>query len=333
MNNQTQSATRTPPATARRQLRRLIVYGNPEKAGVEQALAKLLPWCQRNGARLIVSSDIEHYLKGNPHATGDAYETYTVEGNHEGLFNGHDDALLVTLGGDGTLIHAIRNFWPIQVPVMGVNLGQLGFNASVEPAQMISTIEAWQEGRAQSSLRMMIHVQWVREGRVHGESGAMNDVVLAKKSDSRLIHLTLRQQNEVISCFAADGLIVASPTGATAYNLTAGGPIVHPAMQALIATGICPHTLAHRPVILPPYPPLTLQFEPRQQCTQAMLWIDGQESWPIEKDDSVILQAQKQALELVTCPNTAYYAMLRRKLHWGGELECPPLGDPIENLE
>ena len=215
----------------------------------------------------------------------------------------------------------MRRFWPLTAPVIGVNLGQIGFNASVEPDHLCEVIELWEKGQATVSERMVLRVQLERGGRIEHESVALNDVVLAKRSETRMIHVMLRQGNELVSSFGADGLIVSTPTGSTAYNLSAGGPIVHPAMELLIATAICPHSLSARPVVLPPDPPVTLQFVPRHDTGEAMVWIDGQEGWPIAPGDRVTLKATDSPLRLVTSPETRYFERLRQKLLWNGDVK------------
>ena len=320
---QSDSARRGPRA-----LDRLVVFGHPEKPGIEAALNQLIGWARTKGFGLAVTRDLDRVLN-----TGGANgpRSHEVFGNEPGdLPRPNDDerVMLVCLGGDGTLIYAVRHYWPLHMPILPVNMGQLGFNASIEPERICSAIQQWLEGRARLSERMALRVSWMRQGELLRRSLAVNEVVLSKQSEARLIHLMLRQGPEIISAFAADGLIVATPTGSTAYNLSAGGPLVHPDMRVLIATGICPHTLAARPVVLLPDPPLTMEFEPRHVRDQAMLWIDGQESWPIVRGDPVMIESERRCFGLVTEEEHRYFSRLRRKLHWSGDVL--PL---IENTE
>jgi NAD+ kinase len=171
---------------------------------------------------------------------------------------------------------------------------------------------------------MTVRVRWMRGGQVMAETMAMNDVVLLKEYESRMIHFTMRQGETLLSSFAADGLILSTPTGATAYNLSAGGPIVYPTMQLLIATAICPHTLTARPMILPPTPAVNMEFKMRHASDRGQLWIDGQVRWPIAEGDVIAVEADPQPLRLIVSDSSQYFATLRRKLCWSGEPPARP---------
>lgn len=299
----------------------LVVYGHPRKSGVGSIIAKLADWCNERGHMLSIDDQLCHLVETIASQTKQPFFTYDGENPNINPFKPSRDCLLICLGGDGTLIHAVRRFWPLTAPVIGVNLGQIGFNASVEPDRLCEVIDLHAKGEAAMSERMVLRVQLERDGQVAAESIALNDVVLAKRSETRMIHVTLLQGREVVSSFGADGLIVSTPTGSTAYNLSAGGPIVHPAMELLIATAICPHSLSARPVVLPPDPPVTLQFVPRHDTGEAMVWIDGQEGWPMGPGDQVTLKATDSPLRLVTSPEMRYFERLRQKLLWNGDVK------------
>jgi NAD+ kinase len=166
---------------------------------------------------------------------------------------------------------------------------------------------------------MTIRVKWLREGQTLAESVAVNDVVLVKQYEARMIRFILKQGPSELASFAADGLIVATPTGSTAYNLSAGGPIVYPELRTLVVTAVCPHTLSSRPMILPPDPPVVMQFVLRRRRDQAMLWIDGQEHWPIAEGDQVSVQADPWPLRLISNGAEHYFTILRDNLSWSGE--------------
>ena len=302
-----------------RKTARIVVYGNPDKKRLPAILCDLAMWVEGNGLRLSVAREISPALEPPSSCPVKNFQVYQDEDPRDRIFDDHRQGLLVSLGGDGTLIRAVRRFWPLEVPVLSVNLGSLGFNASVEPERVIQALEAWRQGASEISERMAIQVSWVREGQVLAESMAVNDVVLVKHYEARMIHFILSQGEHQLTAFAADGLIVATPTGSTAYNLSAGGPIVYPSLQALIATAICPHTLAARPMILPPSPPVVMEFTLRHSRDQAMLWLDGQERWPIIQGDRVVIEAAKVPLRLISHGAGQYFATLRRKLCWSGE--------------
>lgn len=312
---------RTSPPTAR-----LIVYGNPAKPGLPPVLGALVQWARARHAALSLAADLAALLPEAEHP-GPCFSVYGEAEARAQLEEAEQaagaapapPALLVSLGGDGTLMRAVHQFWPFTAPVLSVNLGSLGFNASVEPAQITQALDDWAEGRAQTSPRMVIRVRWRREGQTLAETIAVNDVVLVKQYEARMIHFSLLQGQNLLSSFAADGLILATPTGSTAYNLSAGGPIVFPTLRALIATAICPHTLAARPMILPASPEVTMEFALRRPRDQAMLWIDGQEHWPMDQGDRVTVEALGEPVRLISSGSGQYFATLRQKLCWSGE--------------
>jgi NAD+ kinase len=298
---------------------RLIVYGNPAKPNIAPVLERLLGWCRERGARLSVSGDLIPLIPGGG-LDDKGFEAYASAHGASCPVREGEQTLLVCLGGDGTLIHAVRRFWPANPPVLPVHLGSLGFNASVEPGQLGEALDAWIEGRVHLSERMLIRVILSDGRQVLADTVAVNDVVLAKRDEARVIHLTLHQDGELISSFTADGLIVSTPTGSTAYNLSAGGPIVYPTIRAMIATAICPHTLADRPVVLPPHPAVSMRFTPHYGVDRAILWVDGQDQYPMSATDVVTLEATAEPLRLVTLPGAQYFTRLRRKLCWSGDL-------------
>lgn len=316
----------SPPAAVAPTTARIVVYGNPEKAGIGTALATLARWAGRHQARLSVARDIAPALEATAGGDGASYDVYEDGSPNGTLFDSLRGNLLVSLGGDGTLIRAVRRFWPLEAPVLSVNLGSLGFNATVEPECLGEALDAWAAGGGQLTERMVVRVRWEREGRTMAETMAMNDVVLLKEHDARMIHFTLSQGGAALSSFAADGLILATPTGSTAYNLSAGGPIAYPTMRMLIATAICPHTLTARPMILPPSPAIYMDFELRHTRDKGLLWIDGQERWPVAEGDRIAVEADPLPLRLVANDTSHFFATLRRKMCWSGEPQVKTTG-------
>lgn len=308
-----------PETGAAERVARIVVYGNPDKARLPEVLRALAGWAGPRGIALSLARDIAQAFDPTQYPPNGGCQVYDEDDPKE-VTNPGQRGLLVSIGGDGTLIRAVRRFWPFQAPVLSVNLGSLGFNASVEPERVEQALDAWEQGQAQISERMAIRVCWLRGGNLLAESVAVNDVVLVKQYEARMIHFALRQGESLLSSFAADGLIVATPTGSTAYNLSAGGPIVYPTLRALVATAICPHTLAARPMILPPAPPVVMEFILRRSRDQAMLWIDGQERWPMEQGDRISVEAAPSPLRLISNGADYYFSTLRRKLCWSGEL-------------
>jgi NAD+ kinase len=302
-------------------LQRLVVHGNPLKPGVTAVLHDLAQWTRAQGIALWIEQSLE------PTATGidrDAVRFFDAPIERAIALPEKAGALILCLGGDGTLLHAVHRLWPLNgTPVMAVNLGSLSFNATVEAGKVTSAIELWQAGQAQIHERLVLDVRIYAGGTLKHSGLAVNDVVLAKRSEARMIHLHLWQDGEQVLEYAGDGIIIATPTGSTAYNLSAGGPILYPSLCAVVATAICPHTLAVRPVILPAQPPLSLEFVPHHGRENSMVYIDGQETKPLDAGDRLEICAAAKPLRLVHLPGTQYFERLREKLLWGGRLYPP----------
>lgn len=296
-------------------LERVIVYANPAKPGVPDVIQKINAWAASRDLTICLTEDLAPIGNDWPRRP----EIYPSANHAESPLRGRGE-LLVCLGGDGTLLHGARRFWPIEAAVLAVNMGSLSFNATVDVEHMTQAIEDWESGRAGISERMVLNVRDLRDGRVVKEAVVLNDAVLSKHTDARLIHVELRQGGELVNAFAADGLIVATPTGSTAYNLSAGGPIVMPTLRVMVVTAICPHTLAARPVILPPTPSVQMQFMPHSGRRQAVVWLDGQEEWPIDPGNVIEIEADPRGLRLITLDSFKYFSRLRQKMSWSGKL-------------
>ncbi len=223
--------------------------------------------------------------------------------------------LLIVLGGDGTLLAASRLDNERGVPILPVNLGGLGFLTSVTLAELYPILEQTLAGKNRTSERVMLEVRVIRGGIPAESHHALNDAVLNKAALARMIDLTLTVNGEFVSDFKADGLIVSTPTGSTAYSLAAGGPIVYPRVSAFLVTPICPHTLTNRPLVVPDTARIEVTFVgPGETVT---LTLDGQVGIAIEPGDRVEIARAKQRLRLVRAPERTYYQILRDKLKWG----------------
>lgn len=296
----------------------IAIYGNPGKDAVPETLRCIVLWARERRVNLFVEAEIAGQLEAS---LARDIETFDGDCSATQLLDGRREGLLVTLGGDGTLLHGIRRLWPFKADVLGVSLGSLSFNASVDAQNVTDAIEEWIEGRSKVSPRLLLRVTHEIDSKPVREAIAVNDVVLAKLSGPRLIHLCLRQGEELVSSFAGDGLILATPTGSTAYNLSAGGPIVYPTLEAFIATAICPHTLTARPVVLPSRPAVTMEFLSDHHGSKARLSIDGQEDWPVEPGEKIRIEICNSPMRLITPSGIRYFARLREKLSWTGDLD------------
>jgi NAD+ kinase len=224
--------------------------------------------------------------------------------------------LLVVLGGDGTLLSAVRALEGCEVPILGVNLGFLGFLTEITLDELYPTLDAVLEGKTGVDGRMVLEASVERRGSPRGTYRVLNDVVVNKGAVARISDVEVRVDGRYLTNYKADGLIVATPTGSTAYSLSAGGPIVDPQLPAILLTPICPHTLTHRPLLLDHT--ATVEIRLVSKNGEVFLSLDGQEGFELQEDDLVrIRQSDRRAL-LVQSPSRDYYQVLRRKLVWGG---------------
>ena len=225
----------------------------------------------------------------------------------------HSD-LLVTFGGDGTL-HSVARHAPKNVPILGVNMGTLGFLTEVRVEEFAEAMERVLAGDYESEERVAFDVTVRGPGRDHRSYRVLNDATINKSALARIIEMRVTVGGEFVSSFRADGLIIATPTGSTAYNLSAGGPIIYPTMGAVVLTPICPHMLTNRPVVLPD----TLEIEigivtPHQEI---FLTLDGQEGLPIAQHDTVCINKSPIPVTLIRMTRKSYFDVLRAKLKWG----------------
>lgn len=223
--------------------------------------------------------------------------------------------LLIVLGGDGTLLAAARVAAPCGVPILPVNLGGLGFLTSVTLEELYPALEHVLEGRHRISERVMLAVELLRGGQVVERQRALNDVVINKGALARMVDLDLHIDGAYVCKYRADGLIVSTPTGSTAYSLSAGGPIVYPAVDAFVITPICPHTLSDRPLVVPDSVTVEVDFEGSDE--PVYLTVDGQIGIELRGGDRVRVTKAPEKLKLVRAPKKTYYELLRSKLKWG----------------
>ena len=229
---------------------------------------------------------------------------------------GRSADLIVVLGGDGTLIHAQSLLHGRPAPILGVNMGSLGFMTEVPQSGLYPALEQVLAGKAEVSERMKLRVHLHRGGRPERalDSEVLNDVVIAKSALSRMAELDARCSGEYVTTYRADGVIVATPTGSTAYSLAANGPIMYPTMRGVIVAPICPHTLTQRPIVMPDDVNIEIFLT---NDTEAYLTLDGQKGQPLKKGDRVQVKQSYNRVLLVRNPNLDYFGILRAKLRWG----------------
>lgn len=223
--------------------------------------------------------------------------------------------LLIVLGGDGTLLAAARQFHEAEIPMLAVNLGGMGFMTSVTVEEAFPLLEIVVAGKHRLSPRMMLKSELVRAGAVIETNQALNDAVITKAALSRILDLDLSVDGSFLGRYRADGLIVSTPTGSTAYSLAAGGPILFPVLQAFVLTPICPHMLTNRPLVLPDSMQIEIDFNELDE--QAYLTLDGQIGHELRRGDHIRISKSAHRVMLVRPQEQTYFKVLRNKLRWG----------------
>ncbi|MDR2808855.1 MAG: NAD(+)/NADH kinase [Spirochaetaceae bacterium] len=223
-----------------------------------------------------------------------------------------DADLAISLGGDGTVLFAARTVAPESIPLLPVNLGKIGFIAAVAPEKWQDVFQEWQAGSASLSYRLMLEVLVERAKKPVFQGVCLNDVVISTNSIS-MINLKLRTDDTELMSYRSDGLILATPTGSTAYSLSAGGPIVDPELDALTINPICPFGLANRPMLVPAERVVTVQIEHRQRA-EVLLTLDGQIIEPLEPDDCLFVRKAPYKVQLIGSNRAAFYRAIHTKL-------------------
>ena len=221
---------------------------------------------------------------------------------------------LIVLGGDGTLLAAARAMGANQVPILAVNLGGLGFLTSVTLDELYPVLEKVLAGTANLSGRMMLQAEILHDGKTSDKQIALNDAVANKAALARMLDFDVHVDGHHVGRYRADGLIVATPTGSTAYSLAAGGPIIHPDLDAFVITPICPHMLTNRPLVVPDTAKVELDFAPSHE--PVYLTMDGQIGFQLDAKDRVVITKSQHKVQVVKPPTMTYYEILRSKLRW-----------------
>jgi NAD+ kinase len=271
-------------------------------------LREVVEWLEGRGITTVLDSDTAELL-GTP--------THSTVASRDELPRLVD--LIVVLGGDGTLLAVADRVGTAgtDIPILGVNFGRLGFLTEVALPEMLPALEAVLAGTAPIQTRAMLRARMYRGDALFSEHIVLNDVVVTKGTISRLIYLAVFVDGVFVSDAKADGLIIASPTVSTAYNLAAGGPIVHPDVDALLMTPIAPHTLGNRPIVLPGRSTITVRPADDSAKDEMFVTFDGQTGFTFSHGDEVVVTRCEHSLRLVGSTTRGYYDTLRQKLHWG----------------
>lgn len=262
------------------------------------------------------AGELSEWLAGRGvELAGEPYRGSGKPGNDEPFPLASASDLIVVLGGDGTMISTARLIGDAEVLVLGINYGSLGYLTDFLIEEMYSALEAIFEGRFEIDSRVMLSVEHSRNSEMLAKGRVLNDVVVNKSALARIIEIEASLNTHFVNSFRADGLIVATPTGSTAYNLSAGGPIVYPSMNAVVLTPICPFTLTNRPIVVPDTAVIELKLLDENEGV--VLTLDGQTGYPMKGGDIVAIRKSKTTLNLVQPPNRNYFDVLRNKLKWG----------------
>jgi len=222
------------------------------------------------------------------------------------------------LGGDGTFLSAVRWIGDQKTPILGIKFGEVGFLAEIAEENLFSIAETILAGEFDLKSRMRLDVQVNRQEKTIAHETVLNDVVINKGALARLARIDTYIDGHYLTTYNADGLIIATPTGSTAYSLAAGGPVIHPQVPGIIMTPICPHTLTNRPLILPEA--VTIKVKLEEGSSDMMLTFDGQVGLEINGHDEIIVQKKPQALNMIVIPGLQYFDILKAKLRWSGRL-------------
>jgi NAD+ kinase len=279
------------------------IISRPRREDIALVVPPLVQWLQAHGAKVACDSE-----------TGSCLGSVDVQTRRREELPASTD-LLIVLGGDGTLLSAARLSSDHGVPILAVNLGGMGFLTTVSQDEMYADLEEIFSDRYRVSERVMLETEIVRAGATVRRQIALNDAVLNKAALARIMDLELHVDGEFVTTYKADGLIFSTPTGSTAYSLSAGGPIVYPMVEAFVVNPICPHTLTHRPLVIPDSATIEVSFKSPDQTV--FLTLDGQVGTELARGDRVRMQKATRKLLLVLPARKTYYEILRGKLKWG----------------
>jgi len=277
------------------------IISKPQKAELETILPELRAWLTARGWSWLLDTESAAYL-------GEV-------GVDRARMAEHSPELVVVLGGDGTLLAAARAFASTNIPLLSVNLGSLGFLTEVPLADLYATLQAWCDGTGVVETRSMMLAELFSGGERTRHWDALNDVVVAKGTIARMADFTVEIDRQLVATFRADGVIVSTPTGSTAYNLAADGPIVMPSVDCMVVTPICPHLLTIRPIVVPGESSITVRVV--GVPNETYLTVDGQEAVPTHTGDEVHCRRSGFTVRLLRLKPNGLFNVLRSKLKWG----------------
>lgn len=291
-------------------LKRVGLIAKPHAEGLRELLQQLLPWLEQRQIEVFLDHDTAAAIEHEVHYPRAALPELAD--------------LFIVLGGDGTLLSVTRLLdYNRKVPILGVNMGSLGFLTETTTQELFSHLEKILQGNYETQDRMRLRTCVNRQGDRLVQPLVLNDVVINKGALARILSLEIYVDDLYVTTYRADGLIVSTPTGSTAYSMAAGGPILHPTLRALILTPICPYTLSHRPIALPDTAKIDVVLQTPNE--DVLVTLDGQIGIELKYGDVVEIQRAAQPIQLVrTTKEDRYYHVLRTKLKWGETLPTRP---------
>jgi NAD+ kinase len=282
-------------------IKRIGIYAKKNHPGAAALAGDVAAWLKQRGAEVFPEAELAGNMEG-----GSGFPGKSIPGMVD---------LIIVLGGDGTLISVARQVGDLNTPILGVNLGSLGFLTEITLEELYPVLEHVMRGEFTTTSRMMLEAVVRRGGSEISRYRVLNDVVINKGALARIIDMEAWVDDDYLTTFKADGLIIATPTGSTAYNLAAGGPIVHPGLHCLVISPICPHMLTNRPIIVSDE--AVIRVEVKFQDEDVVFTADGQVGMPLQGGDVVEVRMSNSSTRLVKSPSKNYFEVLRAKLRWG----------------
>ena len=288
-------------------MKRIGIIAKKNKPEAVAVANKLMAWLRSKKIEIYIEEEIGQFLlpaPSEPSLKTINRETIPI-----------DMEMIIVLGGDGTLLSVARQVWNKNIPILGVNLGGLGFLTEITMDELYRVLERVIQDDFEINEREVLNAAVIRRGERIAEFTVLNDAVINKGALARIIDLETTINGEYLSTFRSDGLIISTPTGSTAYNLSAGGPIVYPSLHTIIITPICPHTLTIRPIIIPDDVKIRALLKSRSE--EVLLTLDGQQGFTLEFEDVVEVGKAEGHILLIKSPYRHYFELLREKLKWG----------------
>ncbi len=288
-------------------MRRIGIIGKQNKPEAISIASRLMEWLKPKGVEVYIEEGMGKSL----HLNVTDFSCRSIKKEEiPSLVE-----MMIVLGGDGTLLSVARLIGSHPVPILGVNLGGLGFLTEITLDELEHILEKVLRGDFTTDERVVFNTAVIRRGERLAEFVVLNDAVINKGALARIIDLETTINGEYLTTFKSDGLIISTPTGSTAYNLSAGGPIVYPSLPCIIITPICPHTLTNRPIMVPDDVVVRAILKSKQQ--EVLLTLDGQQGFVLEFEDVVEVKKAENKIRLIKSPHRHYFALLREKLKWG----------------